>query len=61
LFDTIEQQIRRKQVPIYLFKNIVKRNSPDKALRTCQSTFITLLRTEQAFRDMRTLVIATIE
>ena len=60
LFNQIEQQLHKVDLPIMLFKNISRRKEMKKrTLRTIQLTFIIELKTK-AIQDLKKLIDSTI-
>ena len=59
-FASIEDKVSKKEFPICLFRNVVRRKEPQaNMLRTGQSTFITPLRSRKALNDLQTLLQST--
>ena len=58
--DSIEKQLSKKEFPILLFKNVVKRKEVQPGtLDTSQSTFIIPLRTKKPLDDLKSLLMST--
>lgn len=61
LFYQIEQQLQKGEIPIFLFRNIAKKQDQKHALRTTPSTYICNLNDKRTLERLHTLLHTTVE